>query len=110
MVSKHSPCFSDKIEAWDFGPVVVNVYHNFKIFGGAVIQLPSKPSTYEQLLPKLDYKTAEIVEFIFDDFIGRNYNNSQWNSIIRNQAPFNSARKSYSQIISNESLEIFFGQ
>ena len=23
----HRPCFSDPIEAWDFGPVVPSVYH-----------------------------------------------------------------------------------
>lgn len=28
------PCFSDKIEAWSFGPVVVNVYHAYKYYGG----------------------------------------------------------------------------
>ena len=27
-------CFSDKIEAWSFGPVVVNVYHAYKYYGG----------------------------------------------------------------------------
>ena len=28
------PCFRDKIEAWSFGPVVVNVYHAYKYSGG----------------------------------------------------------------------------
>ena len=28
------PCFGDKIEAWSFGPVVVNVYHAYKYYGG----------------------------------------------------------------------------
>ncbi len=28
------PCFNDKIEAWSFGPVVVNVYHAYKFYGG----------------------------------------------------------------------------
>ena len=27
------PCFDDRIEAWSFGPVVVNVYHTYKIYG-----------------------------------------------------------------------------
>ena len=31
------PCFWDTIEAWDFGPVVPNVYSEFKQFGGTNI-------------------------------------------------------------------------
>lgn len=27
------PLFSDEIQAWDYGPVVPNVYHKFKAFG-----------------------------------------------------------------------------
>lgn len=29
--------FFDTIEAWDFGPVVPNVYHTFKMYGGGQI-------------------------------------------------------------------------
>ena len=35
--NKDCVCFSDKIEAWDFGPVVPNVYKEFKHFGSADI-------------------------------------------------------------------------
>ena len=28
------PCFRDRMEAWSFGPVVVNVYHAYKYYGG----------------------------------------------------------------------------
>ena len=31
------PCFYDKIEAWDFGPVVPNAYHEFKQYGSGSI-------------------------------------------------------------------------
>ena len=27
------PCFDDRIEAWSFSPVVVSVYHKYKIYG-----------------------------------------------------------------------------
>lgn len=30
-------CFSDEIEAWAFGPVVPNVYHEFKKYGASII-------------------------------------------------------------------------
>ncbi|MFV0515853.1 MAG: Panacea domain-containing protein [Aminipila sp.] len=32
-------CFIDKIEAWDFGPVVPSVYHYFKQYGNRTIPL-----------------------------------------------------------------------
>ena len=31
---KDEVCFKDKIIAWSFGPVVVNVYHAYKYYGG----------------------------------------------------------------------------
>ena len=33
IVETGKPCFSDPIEAWDFGPVVTSVYHEYKLFG-----------------------------------------------------------------------------
>lgn len=35
--SSHEPCFNEEIEAWDFGPVVPIVYHEFKAYGGSDI-------------------------------------------------------------------------
>lgn len=40
----HEPCFNDEIEAWDFGPVVPSVYHEFKSFGGG--EIPPVTSYY----------------------------------------------------------------
>lgn len=37
------PCFNDRIEAWDFGPVVPVVYHEYKRFGSTNIP---RVSTY----------------------------------------------------------------
>ena len=31
------PLISDRLEAWDYGPVVSSIYHEFKRFGGARI-------------------------------------------------------------------------
>lgn len=33
----HSPCFNDKIEAWDFGPVIPKAYHEYKQYGSGDI-------------------------------------------------------------------------
>lgn len=34
---RNKPCFNEKIEAWDFGPVVPEVYHEFKSYGSTLI-------------------------------------------------------------------------
>ena len=36
LVNTGKPCFSEEIEAWDFGPVVPEVYHEFKF---SVVQI-----------------------------------------------------------------------
>ena len=33
----HAPCFDEKIEAWDFGPVVPEAYHEYKQYGSGDI-------------------------------------------------------------------------
>ena len=37
LVNKDECCFFQHIEAWSFGPVVPEVYHEYKIYGGAAI-------------------------------------------------------------------------
>lgn len=33
------PCFEDDMEAWDYGPVVSEVYHQYKVFGSTMISI-----------------------------------------------------------------------
>jgi uncharacterized phage-associated protein len=47
LVSKNEPCFFDKMEAWDFGPVVPTVYHEFKFFGSSGIPLACAEGGHE---------------------------------------------------------------
>lgn len=37
LVDKDVPCFNEKIEAWDFGPVVPEAYREYKIYGATNI-------------------------------------------------------------------------
>ena len=37
LVGEGSACFPEEIEAWDFGPVVPEVYHRYKAYGSASI-------------------------------------------------------------------------
>ena len=36
-----NPCFSDEMEAWDYGPVVPAVYHRYKVYGSTIIPSPN---------------------------------------------------------------------
>ena len=38
LMCRYTPCFSGRMEAWDFGPVVPEVYHKYKRFGSMIIQ------------------------------------------------------------------------
>lgn len=37
---RDAPLIDERVEAWEFGPVVPNVYHEFKIFGNQPIPEP----------------------------------------------------------------------
>lgn len=37
LIEKDEPCFDERIEAWDFGPVVPVAYHEYKMFGSTNI-------------------------------------------------------------------------
>lgn len=99
----HSPCFYDQIEAWDFGPVVPSVYHEYKIYGSAIIpfscgRVPGKQiasDDYEMIIgmveQTLPYSASQLVEFT--------HMQDPWkNSYIRG----------YNNVISNESIRAYF--
>lgn len=44
LVNKKEPCFLDRMEAWDFGPVVPAVYYQYRYYGSGVIPFQGNPS------------------------------------------------------------------
>ena len=61
---KDNVLFEDKIEAWDFGPVVVNVYHKFKGRGNLPIDKP----TNQKYSQNIDEDTADFLEQMWQIF------------------------------------------
>ena len=58
------PCFIDEIEAWDFGPVVPSVYHEFKKYVSSFIHkintyLDMKNGLWDAKMVKYDDKKIE---------------------------------------------------
>ena len=102
----NSPCFSDAIEAWDFGPVVPNVYRQYKIYGSAMI--PSNPNDefldfYESIKPE----HKKMIESIVDE--AANLTAYDLVQITHNQTPWKVAyRKGWNREITNQSLLNYF--
>lgn len=102
LVSKGYPCFSERIEAWDFGPVVPDVYYNYRVYGAASI-----PSSKDSQYCPFDKEDKEIVDSIIDDC--SSYSASELVEITHNQTPWKNAyRQSKSGLISNDSIKAFF--
>lgn len=103
---KNTPCFKDRIEAWDFGPVVPNVYHQYKLFGSAII--PAKMN--DVLVPyyeNIAFEDQLLIDSIVDD--ASKYTASQLVQITHNQAPWKNAyRRGYNNVITNRSILDYF--
>lgn len=94
----HEPCFSEEIEAWDFGPVVPSVYREFKSFGGG--DIPPVTSYYNLKsennfwsIQEVPYDTnciskrdKDLINDIVDKFSA--YSASELVKITHNQAPW----------------------
>ena len=86
------PCFRDKIEAWSFGPVVVNVYHAYKYYGG--MDITCLQEDVEIDISKKCKKTInEVLELFADTPI------YEMADIIYHQTPYMLAKR---QCFSNE--------
>lgn len=58
------PLFKDEIQAWDYGPVVDDVYHAYKVCRKAPIQEP----TYEFDEDKLSAEELELITDIYSNY------------------------------------------
>lgn len=97
-----SSCFFEDMEAWDFGPVVPNVYYAYKIFGAMDIIERSVVDIEKKLKEKVinpmleqcaDYPTFQLVE------------------ITHEQDPWKNAReKGQHAVITKESIKDYFSK
>lgn len=97
LTEKKEPCFSDKIEAWNFGPVVPNAYHEFKQYGAGNIPYITHYIEYDaKNLWTATYKTFNSdtilendqhkIEFVLNTFA--NYSATDLVELTHNQAPW----------------------
>ena len=103
LVSTGTPCFKEEIEAWEFGPVVPEVYHEFKIFGSADIPKFVCMRADESILKK---DKAIINEMV--DQCGE-YAASTLVEITHNQDPWLNAYEKYcNNVIEKEAIKQYF--
>lgn len=93
------PLFSDKIEAWEFGPVVPSVYHKLK-------KHSSNPIILEEDKTKIAEEDKEILQKIWDAFGG--YSASKLVDITHAHSPWKDAYKSVNKEISNKVISEYY--
>ena len=55
-----TPLFLEEIQAWEHGPVVPEVYHEYKCFGSNAIPFPEEPD-----FSKIDQETKELLDEVY---------------------------------------------
>lgn len=89
LITKGKPCFRDKIEAWDFGPVIPEVYRAYKHYGGcSIFRVRSFPNTFS-LFPQ----DKEIINEVVDYF--SSYSSTQLVELTQHQRPWMDAYVSH---------------
>ncbi len=93
------PLFSNNIEAWDYGPVVPDIYHKFKSKG-------SNPIICEEDKSSLSGEDKETLKKVWGTFGG--YSASKLVDITHAHTPWREANKSATKIISHKSLREYY--
>lgn len=98
-------CFSEAIEAWDFGPVVPQVYRAYRIFGSANI-----PAEIADTLRPIAKEDIDRINGIVDECAG--YSASQLVEITHHQSPWNDAysKPGVNNEITPESIKHYFSE
>lgn len=103
LVTKNQPCFAEEIQAWDFGPVVPDVYYTYRMFGSANIPCIGK-SRVSQIISSSD---KELLDGIIDEC--SKYSASALVEITHNQTPWMEAYKpGWNNEITPESIKEYF--
>lgn len=102
----NTPCFRDKIEAWDFGPVVPNVYHQYKLFGSSSIP-ESATIARDPYKEEISLNDQVLINSMVDD--ASSYTASQLVQVTHNQSPWKDAyRRGFNNEITNDSIYDYF--
>lgn len=99
----NKPCFSEKIEAWQYGPVVPNVYRKYKIFGSAHIPCGDMTDDFD-----IDESDREMINGIVDSC--NKYTATRLIDISRKQTPWKDAYESGKTVIDIDEIRKYFSK
>lgn len=118
LISKNKACFHERIEAWDFGPVVPKAYHEYKQYGAMTIPIVGfyfeadsnnlwsveKKIFDENIISKNDRKTIDYVVDLF-----ANYSATSLVDLTHRQDPWkNNYYAGVNCIITNDEIKRYF--
>lgn len=67
LVKTETPCFMNKIEAWNFGPVIPDVYRKYKQFGSADIPaIGGEIAEFDESI--IADSDKEMIDAVVDEF------------------------------------------
>lgn len=117
LIQTGHPCFKDKIEAWDFGPVVPKAYGEYKQYGCGDIPTTksfimidkdniwnSKRVEFKEIAISDDDKS--LIDKVIDKF--SDYSATDMVELTQHQTPWIDAISSQSNEIKNESIFEYF--
>lgn len=113
----HSPCFSEDIQAWNFGPVVPEVYYEYKQYGSNNIPYIKYYIEFDKQdiwnTRRIDYKNEiqledqNMIKDVVDTL--SKYSASDLVDITHRQSPWKDAYKPYANnVITIESMKRYF--
>ncbi len=101
LVSKGSPCFQDEIYAWDLGPVVPDVYREYKIFGSSAIP------AFRDILFQISEDDKELIDGVVNEC--NKYSSYTLVQMTHEQTPWIKAYNTFSNgIITKNSIKEYF--
>jgi len=97
------PLFYEEIEAWDFGPVVGEVYHKFKEFKHSPITLNIKEDV---ITKKFNKDSIDFIDYIYGKYIG--FSAYDLVNMTHNETPYTDACKNDLKIIDRDKMFKYF--
>ena len=104
LIQTKNPCFLEDIEAWDFGPVIPEVYRKYKQFGGADIQ--SRCRNLEKIQKGFEKEDRKRIEEVVDRFA--DFSAADLTILTQNQTPWNEAFGRKEKVIRCEDILEYF--
>ncbi|MDD6056611.1 MAG: DUF4065 domain-containing protein [Helicobacteraceae bacterium] len=102
----NKPLFSDKIEAWKYGPVVKSVYEKFKVYGRLAIDFKELENFKSEVYNK---EALDFLPFFYKKYI--KFSALELVEKTHNEPPYKQVYSEYiTQEITQESLKEFFTQ